>query len=303
MSLVNILNFLCTSYWLFPQVVNTYWTQVWAHCVYIPIAKMCYFYSCVLGIVILLDRIAIFSKSVKNLIKLSPAMISFISFAVCFFVDFPYFLVYQPGSKEVKLDATTRFTIWYLGTTTFAQSQAGSLLTFTVATLRDIVVMVILIVLNILSVYLLRKHFNKKKVVMGAGPSAGSSAGPSSNSINQRGVEAPSHRFSFMPDTMSKQPSESMIAVKSGRAGNEVSKCERKATVMVMLMCGMSIASHVSILTATVYSLFYLNLMLTYLSILCNFILVLSCFADFFFFYFFNKNFKKACHKYLRLSS
>jgi hypothetical protein len=268
MCLISTFNFLCTSYRLF-SFVNSYTAQLFAQFIYIPIANFCYFYNGVLEILILLDRISIMNLRVKQCIKLSPAKICLIAGLACFIIDLPYYFTYEPGAKTILLSGNTTFTAWYLGTTSFATSQPGTVIVFVVAAVRDILVMLILVVLNVTSFILLSRYFKQKRQSI-----SGSCPGRAGSISTQDRAAAEGH----------------------------VSRAEKRAVIMVTLMCVMSVASHVSILIATVYSFFYLNLTLTHLSLNCNLILVLRCFIDFFLFYAFNTNFKRVCHEYLGFS-
>ena len=124
-SLVSVFNFLATSYRLI-NWSNSFWTQAYYNYVYTPVANLSYFYSGVLDIVILLERIAIFNKLVKTYLdKLSPTFVCTVLFALCTFIDFPYFFVYVPFSFTAKLDANTSYTIWFSDASPFAKSIAG----------------------------------------------------------------------------------------------------------------------------------------------------------------------------------
>jgi hypothetical protein len=252
MCLVNTFNFVCNSYRLFP-FANTYWAQIFAQFIFIPVNNLCYFYSGVLDIAILLDRISIFDQRVKKLMKLSPTTVCLISLAACFVVDFPYFLVYVPDSHRIHLanSTTTTFTVWFIRATSFATSETSMALMFVIYALRDVLVAFALVTLNAISIQMLKSHLKKR--------------------VN-----------------------------KGGESG---SRAERKATLMVVLMCVMTITGRLLLLVAIIYSHFYLNLVLSYLNVACNFTLTLIGLIDFFLFYFFNKNFKRVCDRHLSFCS
>ena len=256
MSLASVFNFLATSYRIISWS-NSFWTQAYYNYVYTAIINLSYFYSSVLDVVILLDRIAIINKLVKiYLNKLSPTLICIVLFGLCTVIDFPYFFVFEPDSITEKLDANTTFTVWFANTTPFAKSQLGKILTFTIYAIRDFFVVIVQIALSILSTVLLKKYLNKKMKI-------------NSNSINFKQI-------------------------------SQISKLDMNATIMVTVVCILSICSHVFTIVMVLYPYFNLNIIVFVLYFVGDFFLPLKGLLDFFVFLAFNKKFRSVFVKDLR---
>ena len=166
LSLVSVFNFLATSYRLISWS-NSFWTQAYYNFVYTPISNLSYFFSSALDVVILLERIAIFNKTVKiYLDKLSPTLVCIVLFALCTIIDFPYFFVFAPNLFTGKLDENTSITVWFADITPLAKSQLGRILTFSFYAIRDFINMIVQIALSIFSTVLLKKYLNKKMKII-----------------------------------------------------------------------------------------------------------------------------------------
>ena len=166
LGLASAFNFLATSYRLISWS-NSFWTQAYYNFVYTPISNLSYFFSSALDVVILLERIAIFNKTVKiYLDKLSPTLVCIVLFALCTIIDFPYFFVFAPNLFTGKLDENTSITVWYSFTTPYAKSQLGKILTFIIYAIRDFIVMIVQIALSIFSTVLLKKYLDKKMKII-----------------------------------------------------------------------------------------------------------------------------------------
>jgi hypothetical protein len=316
MCLISISNFFWDTYRILPWS-NSYWTQVWLNFVYTPISNVSYFYSSLLDICILLDRIATFNSFVRSCMTLPCRFVCLITLLVTLVIDLPYFFVFVPAYNVSKLNATTEITIWFSSTSSFATSTAGTVVTFVVYALRDVLVMVIQIVLNIVSVLLLREHL-QNKLKLTSGP-FGLTGVNNPTALNQqtstlanqatttRGIvpttaggdvaEGTSH----MNPTLGGKTVKSKSAVRAPAAttAERVSSADRRATIMVCILCVLTMCEHTLIIAEIVYPYFYFNLNNFILYSLGDFFQPFKRLLEFFIFFFFNNNFKKVCKRYL----
>jgi hypothetical protein len=230
-----------------------------------------------LGVIILLDRISFFNAHVKKFFQLSAYKISAIAFAACFLIDIPYYFVFVPDSETVRLSQTRTFTIWFSNTSPFAVSALGKALTFIVYGLRDFLVMIIEIAVNLVSVYMLKRYLNKKmkrhrSCIVEASTSAATTPKVTSTSIN---------------------PSELRAEL--------ISKSDPRATLMAIIMYVLSVVNHIFMSACVVYPYFAFNLNVFILHLVSDIMQPAKCCLDFLLFFYFNKVCRRVFFKYLRL--
>jgi hypothetical protein len=143
-------------------VPNLYWAQFFYSYIYVPVANSVYFYTSCLVIIVLLERISYFNAKDKKLFRLSAYKISTIVLLTYVSINSPYFFAFSPTSKTVKLDPETYFTIWFLNISEFANTQIGKAITIAVISIRDRLVLLIEIIMNVVSIYLFKQHMKKK---------------------------------------------------------------------------------------------------------------------------------------------
>ena len=68
----------------------------------------------------------------------------------------------------VQLDSNTTFRIWYFGPTIFSSSQTGQIINYFGYVFRDFLPMTLKIILNLLSVVLVRKYVQNKQRIRAA---------------------------------------------------------------------------------------------------------------------------------------
>jgi hypothetical protein len=215
---LNIFNFTFSSIRLF-SFANSYWAQVYYNYIYTPVITLNYFFGSVVDIIILLDRIGHFDKRIKPCIKLSPYWICIIAFLGCFLINFPYNILYEPGSITVNLNATITFTLWTSLPTSFASSRLATILVYVVAGLREILVFVIQISLNFVSVFLLKRYLNRKKRI----------------AVHTGLIANPRNASAIRHVSFSAHPNPSAAVTPISNQGR-ILRSELKATIMVMIL-------------------------------------------------------------------
>jgi hypothetical protein len=192
-------------------------------------------------------------------------------------------MVFEPASSTARLNATTNFTIHYSAVSAFSISPVGKVLTITMNFVRDMLLMIVEIMLNLLSVVLLRRHLRKKSKLTNKRGSVFATAFISTTGYNGVKYINPQNQYE--------------------RSVQKMSSSDRKVTVMVCLMCCLSIMTHLIVLIASIFPYFEFSLTTFILYFMGNFSFPLKCFFDFFFFFAFNNNFRAVVLRYLRIKT
>jgi hypothetical protein len=274
---------------------NSYLTNAYALFVYLPLANTGYFFGTVLDILITLDRVTFLSGSVRRRVKntsfdtLNLHLTCFIAYILCLIFNLPYFFVFTPHSSTFRLESTgEQFTMWYIFTTPFARSNLGIIITFLIYSIRDIGLMILEIILNIVSMFYLRVYLIKKAqlvksniVLTPRGP-CGSSDSPNSSSLSKPFIEIHS----------------AVNCVSIGR-NDYLINLEKKLTIMVFTMSLLSVLEHILLLACILYpTLVPEATWLTFcLYFLGNFAITIKHSANFFLFFSFNNCFRNNLYK------
>jgi hypothetical protein len=164
-------SFVTNVFTIFPFTANAPFVLPWTNCgpanvffifLIVPINNIGCFFGTAMDILILLDRIGTLKANVTRWLTLSAYKTSFLFLIFCSVVDFPFFFVFQPNSLKASLNATFVQTIWFPVQSVYAESEAGTIITFTIYAIRDFLFTAIEIVLNVVSVFLLKDHIATK---------------------------------------------------------------------------------------------------------------------------------------------
>ena len=162
-SIISILlatTFLFSSYRIF-SFTNSYQSLFYGSYVHSPFLSISYTFGGLLEIFITIERALTFmpNRGLKKIInhKFFGLVLLFISI----FINIPVFFVNYPGVDDVILDNGLTHRFYYWGVTEFAVSPAGVGITYALYTIRDLISLVVKIGLNILTVHLIRKYFNR----------------------------------------------------------------------------------------------------------------------------------------------
>jgi hypothetical protein len=160
--LLGTFNFLSNSHRIFPWG-NAEWAFTYYLHAFVNSANFLYFFNSTLNIFVMLDRIANIKRQLTKWIPLTPYKLSAIAAVCCFLLSLPFDFVFVPSSLTFKLNATVSFTEWFSGTSDFSRTSLGKVLTFTEYAVRDLLVLIAELTLNVVSIVLLKAHFNKKR--------------------------------------------------------------------------------------------------------------------------------------------
>jgi hypothetical protein len=289
-NLISMLTFTANTpfilHWTNSQAAFTFFLYVNA-----AITNLCYFYGTALDILILLDRIGTFRNYVTKWIKLSPYKTSLIAFICCLAIDFPYFFVYEPHSLTANLNATFVQTIWYVGNTVFAKGEAGTIITFVMYAVRDILLLPVEIVLNILSVYLLKEYIANRAKLLGVGNAA--AGGTVVTNLAQ-----PQHLTAAPRTADNAKRAQSVVQTTSQE---RVSKPDLRLSIMVVIMCFLSILEHVFQILCVACPYFGSDAITFFTYIYLNYLMTdFKHAVNFFLFFIFNNKFRAVCVKFVK---
>jgi hypothetical protein len=289
-SFITIFNFTASTYRIIPWA-NSYLTQVYFNFVFVPVQSFCYLYGSLLNILILIDRISYFNKKVKDMVKLGAYKTSGIALVISLVINMPVFFAFRPHAAVSMLNATTSVTIYSTAPSEFSLTPLGTALTFIIFALRDVLIMIVLIVLNAVSTWILRDYFVKRtKLLRGV-----------ANLVDTRSNQPATDVTNTVQVALKSRSSIAQAAATDTSRSN--AKREQRVAVMAILICFIEVCNHGITFACDIYPYFYFDIIAFILYSLSNLFLPASALADFFIFYFFNKNFKKVCLGYFNMQS
>jgi hypothetical protein len=263
------------------QIVSVYFL--------INASNVIYFFGNIIDVLMLFDRIAIFKKKIKTVLKIHPYKMCCLAFVCVVLVDSPFYFVLVVEPLPFKLNATSTFIVWSYTNSAFASSKLGTVLTYMVYAVRDVVVCLAQISLNLTLILSFKQYIDKRIALHGM---TGVFLVSETNKID-------THRQA--PTPINVRPS------KSPKIGvgqqSRVSSADKRATVMCILVCILSLIEHLLVFASVLYPYFSTN---AFVSLLIFSVLglwqILKRIADFFILFFVNKVFKKACVKFFRVN-
>jgi hypothetical protein len=298
-----IFEFLSISLHYIP-FARTYVGQVYYNFILIPIASTGYFYGSVLDIIITLDRIANFSPRVKSLMTLSAYKTSAIAFIATVAVNFAFFFVYTP--TPLVNPKTGEQVGWYCGLTAFATSQPGTILTFIVYALRDVVLLALEIALNFASVYFLSRHLKKKsKLVRRRSVHPGTTVNRLDASLAIT-TQQQRPRVDSLANQSLQQTHQTTASVhrQTKSTASASRAADRNLTFMAVCLSALSLLEHFMYVAGIVFPYFSSNIVAyNIISVFSDFFVTFKQTSNFFIFFSFNKNFRKCVFKVLKVSS
>ena len=147
------------------QLTNTYQAIFYGCFFYTPSLSTFYLNSSIIEICIIIERLLYFLPAKYKRIK----VIKFYKFCALLFIislviSLPNFFIANPAYMDVKLDMNTTFRVYYWGNTEFSQSFAGVIVIGLMYFLRDILILIVKILLNIKLIIMVRNYLSKIKM-------------------------------------------------------------------------------------------------------------------------------------------
>ena len=247
------------------EITNSFLVRAYSSIVYIPVVTILAFFSGVLDILISVERLLDFFPNVKKLTSLKSC---FVLMPVVIFITLPYFFIYYPSHLDVELSKNKTFRLYFIGLSDFGQSSIGQIVNNVLFFIKDVLVFIIEIVLNVLLVVLITKHRNKKKRVI------------KTTSIHLNNLQPPSSPF-----RISTNSSRSSFNAAVSRKRN------KNITVMVVVICVFSGFAHITTIMCNTSLSIAQNTLSYSFCFGANFFLSFKSFSNFFIFLFFNNLF------------
>ena len=158
--LVYAITFICDSR-RYVYVSNTQFATYFRCFVKIPITNTCYFYGCMLDIVVAFDRMVEFTRFKRRFRQLNSYMICAVICAICLVINAPYLLVFEPKQEVVIVrnngsSSPINQVFYYYGESEFALSHQGRIFKNIQYFIRDILTLFVLVIINVATLILLR---------------------------------------------------------------------------------------------------------------------------------------------------
>ena len=152
--------FVFSSYRIF-DFSNSYESLFYSCYFHGPFLLTFYSFAGLLEICITIERALTFmpNRTLKKIINYNFFWLILLIFS--FIINIPVFFINYPTYDTVQLDTGLTKKFYYWGVTNFAASSAGIGITYALYTIRDLISLIVKIGLNILTISLIRKYFNR----------------------------------------------------------------------------------------------------------------------------------------------
>ena len=267
--------FVFQSYNLF-SFSNSYEAMSYGCFFFAPFITTVYFFNSFMDVYISLERIFYFVPTLAILNRYSWKIVCSILILVSFLINLPYCFLVTPAYFKAQLGPNKYIDIYYVGTSEFYDSLFGKIIAFLVFILRDVVTLTAELVINIITIVLLKKQINKKIGIM---------------FINSNRTD--------LKKTDDQQLDETEQDIQNVNKNIEtirknISKSDTNLTHMIIFMSIFSILEHVLFIVSSVYYLISKDQLFFILNFLANFFISIKHVSNFFIFILYNSLFRKA---------
>ena len=264
LSILLITCFTCNTYSIF-DFTNTYEALAYGAYFLAPVVSVFYFYSTLLEICIALERSLKFFPTKFRFKKINNfKIISLVLFLFSVIINIPFGFMYYPGLERVPVKKQM-LNYYFWGITDFSNSVFGMATFYFIYFVRDILFLLIKIIINVYSVYVVRQYLTK---------------------INIDSVSV------IVNDTV-KIDDKKQIGPKK----EYLTKTDRNLTYMSIWMCLLSVLENMFYAFAYEYYSVIQNEASLTVFFFSYFTLALKHVSNFFVFYFFNNSFKSEFKK------
>ena len=239
---------------------------------YACLAQFFLYYTGVLEIAALLERMKTFSLFVKKYYTLAPKLICLIMLGVCVIIDLFYAFNYVTGVWFDYYDENGENVLgsfYVAAPSSVAQSPIGSKALIVLYFIRDFFTLIVGVILNIVSLIQLRAFLTNRSKRLGV-----------------HYIEASNLTSDLNVTTISS----SQVTAPLRDVDKQV---ERNLLFMVVTLCSISIVSRLTLITTNTYFLFRNDGITLILVTLTDLVIVLGPCLSFFVFVFFNKLFRQ----------
>ena len=271
--------FVCQSHVLF-QFTNSYGSMLFGCYFYGPFIATIYFFNSFMDVYISLERIFYFVPTLDIINRYSWKITCSILIVASVVINSPYFFLFKPAYFEVPLSSIELLDVYYWGTTEFYDSLFGKISLFLIYFLRDVVTLTAELIINIITIFLLKRQINKKMDIMFV----------NSNKIDSRKTDQIQQLDQIQCEIQ-------CVSKKIETKKKSISKSDKNLTHMIIFMSIFSILEHVFFIISSVYILMSQDKFTFLLSFIANFFISIKHVSNFFFFILYNSLFRKAFKK------
>ena len=163
-----ILDLILTTFVIIPtykliEIFDSNEAYIYGAYIYISLFSTLYFFNSFLDIFIILERLSYFVPKMVILKKYSWKCTCIAIFSLCLVINFPFLFVFQPENYIVILDSYRLYQITSWDVAKWGASSTGTTIVFIIYFVRDILTLISEIILNIISIVLLKRHLSKKR--------------------------------------------------------------------------------------------------------------------------------------------
>ena len=253
--------------------------------IYIPSINIFILFAVLLEICISIERNAQFSEKnkFKCILKHKAKNVCILLFVFSFVISSQHFFIGRPSNNVHKLDSNTTIEINFFKMTNFSKSVSGMIINSIEYFFRDVVLLIVQIILNVISIHLLRKQIKTK------------------NDLHQKSSENASKllkKKSFIKQT-SKSSDKN---VKHFKIAGIITKAEQNLTIMVVIMTFTTVLEHLFLLLMIYFVTINEDKNSFLISAISNIFISIKYSSNFFIFYSFNRNFKFELNNLLKHS-
>ena len=225
---------------------------------YFPFISVTYTFGNIINIIINLERILQLKKKTDYFERFNTKIVCLFLFVVCILLNIPLFLTYTPANKQLPTGPTSFFKVYYNSFTQFSSSLAGKIIAYILYALRNIIIYIIEVGVNVVLISSLKSFLKIKQTLTGT--------------LNKSSLNGASNEQ---------------------KNDNKSKHADHKATVMVLIICLLSTLEHSFYISYTLYNLFRFDFISNVLFVVSNFLITFKHFFNIVLFCVFNKVFRK----------
>jgi hypothetical protein len=294
---------------------NEPYGTVYACYIYAPLVNVCYVFSALIDVAISMDRITLFTRMFDFTKKYSMRWTCLISLAYSLISGLMFIFLYYPGTLVAYLSETVTLKFYFLSPTGVLAGQFGSFLLFLMLLLKDILPVALVITFNIISTVLLKRYLThrSKRFHMSAlnnknnksqTQATTKSATNESNSLQQFNGLAhisvkENNASNSHANEFKSKPQTSKNATSNSRK-TKISRADRSATVMTILISFMSIIERLLVIGLNICLTLSQPMIAYHLGGFLTLVCTIRHTANFLLLYLFNKNFKSVIDQFFK---
>jgi hypothetical protein len=265
--------------------------------IYIPLVNTCYFSSCLMDLLMVIEQIYILKNKTSLIKKRSPYLWCLMSYVVALVFLFPSFFIYDFSYLTIYFDDLSTTHLYVTRHSDFVKSGFGKLVSMIMVISKNVLTLVLEISFSIYSVNLLRRHLKKKSEIL-------NKKSTSSSRVNNE-LEKKSKFNQVTPVVINQAILEAQFMnTRQAQANKDSTGSELKTTIMLIAVNIVSIVQLFFIAVNVINSYFVVNfqisnrITLIFYALWHTFI-ALKHASNFLVFLLFNKQFKNGMIKFI----